>query len=40
MTVNDIYILGAELVGRYSNTKTADDVSDKEALEIILGGNK
>ena len=37
---NDLQSLNILLGGNYSNPKTADDVSDKEALEIILGGNK
>ncbi len=37
---NPLQSLNILLGGRYSNPKTADDVSDKEALEIILGGNK
>ena len=37
---NTLQSLNILLGGRYSNPKTADDVSDKEALEIILGGNK
>jgi hypothetical protein len=37
---NPLQSLNILLGGNYSNPKTADDVSDKEALEIILGGNK
>ncbi len=37
---NTLQSLNILLGGNYSNPKTADDVSDKEALEIILGGNK
>ena len=37
---NDLQSLNILLGGRYSNPKTSEDVSDKEALEIILGGNK
>ena len=37
---NALQSLNILLGGNYSNPKTADDVSDKEALEIILGGNK
>ena len=37
---NPLQSLNILLGGNYSNQKTADDVSDKEALEIILGGNK
>lgn len=37
---NPLQSLNILLGGRYSNPKTADDVSDKEALDIILGGNK
>ena len=37
---NPLQSLNILLGGNYSNPKTADDVSDREALEIILGGNK
>ena len=37
---NPLQSLNILLGGNYSNPKTADDVSDKEALDIILGGNK